>query len=116
MRNNCPSAIRHCLIRVRNDRHDRHATGERESQRENYSYLFHDRVPFSPASPTLPKPARNSVIAITFRRFFRGCSERLGLDFFKKEGRRSAASRLEVAQPCHDGAQSQQSGLPAEAL
>jgi hypothetical protein len=49
MRNNCPSAVRHCQIHVRNDRHDRDASGDGEGKRENYSYPFHDRVPFSPA-------------------------------------------------------------------
>jgi superfamily I DNA/RNA helicase len=51
------TAIRHRLIRVSNDCHDRHASGEREGQDEDYSYLLHALVPFSPTS--LPEPARN---------------------------------------------------------
>jgi hypothetical protein len=35
MRNNCPGAIRHCQIHVRNDRHDRNASGDGEGQGEN---------------------------------------------------------------------------------
>jgi hypothetical protein len=65
----CTSAIRHRLVRVRYERHDRHASGKGESKRENSCYLFHGRVPFSPASVILSEPVRNSVTAVTFWRF-----------------------------------------------
>jgi len=37
--------IGHRLIRVRNDGHDRHATGEREGEDQNYEDLSHDGSP-----------------------------------------------------------------------
>ena len=50
-------AIRHCLIRMRNYRHDRHSSGECEGQSKNQGYRFHDRPPF-PLRSCLPEPAR----------------------------------------------------------
>jgi hypothetical protein len=47
---NCPGAIRHCLIGMCNNGDDRHSRGECKGQRENYRYLFHDRTP-SPPDP-----------------------------------------------------------------
>ena len=45
IRDNCPGAARHRSIRMRNDRHDCYSSGECEDQREDSSYLFHDRLP-----------------------------------------------------------------------
>jgi hypothetical protein len=42
---------------MRNDRHDRHASGECEGQRENQGYLFHGRDP-SPVMVRLPGSAK----------------------------------------------------------
>jgi hypothetical protein len=55
-------------------------------------------VPPIPAIGSLPEPARNSVIAITFWRFsWDAARGELGLcDCLKKEGRLSAVLSLEV--------------------
>ena len=86
MHDNCARAIR-----MRDDRHDRHASGERKGQRENQSYLFHGHVPFSPAQCTLPEPARNSVIGITFWSFlgFRLCQASEGKLLHKQKAYRN---------------------------
>ena len=56
------------LIRMRSDRHDRHASGEGESQREHYRYLLHDRAPSS-VCLTCQNQQAASVTAITFWSF-----------------------------------------------
>jgi hypothetical protein len=41
---------------VRNDRRERHASGERKGEGQNYENLFHNR--FRSSGRTLPEPAR----------------------------------------------------------
>lgn len=54
------AAVRHRLIRLRNDRNGSHASSECERQNKNQEKILHDRLP----SPITPSPCQNWLVPL----------------------------------------------------